>query len=183
MTDVELIARAKAQDPQALTELVRTCDALVHSVALRLIGNHADASDIRQQTMVRMCQAIGAFDEQATFSTWLYRIVVNVCRDHLRQRERQRRGMKRLAQVESATTANAPPSPGDERATGDAVARAVGALPPAEREAIILRHYANLTFGEMGTVLDVPVSTLKSRVLRALERLRVSLTRIETVAD
>jgi len=157
----------------------------VTAVAYRLLGDMHEAMDARQQVLLRVCQSAGTFDGRSSVSTWVHRIVVNVCRDGIRKRNLRRRHMAKLTRL-----AERPARPQGSDAEGPqpdsirlaaVVADAVGALPQDEREAVVLKHYAALTFAEMADVLEVPASTLKSRVLRGLERLRSALGEADCV--
>lgn len=146
------------------------------AIAYRLLGDRHQAMDASQQALVRLCRTLGAFDGRAAFSTWFFRIVVNVCRDELRKQASRERGMDHLKRMKPGCIASPPDVSDSDRARVAAViAEAVGVLPDDEREAVVLKHYAALTFKEMAVVLETPVSTLKSRVLRGLERLRNQL--------
>ena len=183
--DGDLIRRAKAGDRSALADLLVHWDRPMLAVAYRILGDVSDAADVRQQAFVRVCESLSVFDEQARFSTWLYRIVVNLCRDRIRHRGVQKRTMAKMSTVAGhrATDAGGGEAGGRAKDVAAVVSEAVGELPPAEREAIVLRHYAGLSFAEMAATLDVPVSTLKSRVLRALDRLRIRLRDADGLRD
>lgn len=143
------------------------------AIAYRLLGDRHQAMDAVQQALIRLCRTLDSFDGRAAFSTWFFRIVVNVCRDELRKQASRARSMDHLTRTLSSPHATPPYVADSDRARVAAViAEAVGALPDDEREAVVLKHYAALTFAEMAVVLETPVSTLKSRVLRGLERLR-----------
>ncbi len=176
-TDRNLIQRAKVGDRQALGVLLRKWDRPILAVAYRLLGDRDEAADARQQTFVRVCQAIATFDEQSRFSTWLYRIAVNICRDRLRVRVVRESAMKTVVQSAGEKTSDG--HTGEDSAhrkdVAKRVAAAVARLPQVQREAIALKHYAGLSFSEMAGILDVPASTLKSRVLKALQRLAIEL--------
>ncbi|GIV96927.1 MAG: hypothetical protein KatS3mg057_1584 [Herpetosiphonaceae bacterium] len=85
----ELIRRAQAGDPQALTELILSQQHYVYSIAMSIFRNPEDAADLTQEAFIRLCRAISLYTGESRFTTWLYRLVVNLCRDELRRRGRQ----------------------------------------------------------------------------------------------
>ena len=167
-TDEELIARFKTGDESAFALLVGRWDQTVLNVAYRLLGNREDARDIRQVVLLRVYQKLATFDGRAKFSTWIYRITVNRCHDVVRS-QRSRPQM---------TQESANPGVGDahdrlERQEIElVVGSAVTSLPVKERTAIVMRHYQDLSFHEIAEILEEPVSTIQSRVRRALQRLQ-----------
>jgi len=183
--DGDLIRRAKTGDRSALADLLRAWDRPVMAVAFRILADREDAADVRQLAFVRVCESIGRFDEQARFSTWLYRIVVNLCRDRIRQSRRRTQAMQRVNSIaeraDGRSTGNY--AAADKSAVAAVVADAVADLPEDQREAIVLKHFAGLSFAEMAATLDVPVSTLKSRVMRALDGLRLRLRDAGSLLD
>ena len=148
-------------------------DRPMFDVAYRILGDREEAADVRQQALMRMFRSLAGFNEQAALPTWLYRIVVNLCRDRIRQKVSRERAMTHFS--DHAPRGHEAHREDERRDLADVVSAAVLALPDEEREAITLRHYAELSFAEMAAVLEVPASTLTSRVLRALERLRTRL--------
>jgi RNA polymerase sigma-70 factor (ECF subfamily) len=85
----EIIARAQQGDPQALTELVYSQQHYVYSIAMSVLKNPEDAADLSQEAFIRLFRAIPQYNGESRFTTWLYRLVVNLCRDELRRKGRQ----------------------------------------------------------------------------------------------
>ncbi len=149
-------------------------------IATRFLRDRELARDVHQQTFLRLWAGAATFEGRARFSTWIHQIVVNLCRDCLR-----REGVSRQT---SATTGEAPRAPSaaspdvitGHRESARLVAQAVAALPDEEREIVMLKHYAGLTFRGTAEVLGIPVTTTKSRMGRALDRLRRTLKDVET---
>ena len=161
-------------DHAAFETLVRRWDERVLNVAHRMLGNAEDAKDVRQLVFVRAFKGLGNFDGRAQFATWLFRIGVNMCRDHLRARiaaTKRDEAMKENRRI-SVGVQETTDAPGQPSEIGAAVARAVAALSDPHREAIVLRHYSGLTFGQIAAILSVPETTVKSRVVQALQTLR-----------
>ena len=91
--DEVLVDRSKKGDLDAFEELVRRYEGKVYGMAYRFMGNHADAGDLAQEGFIRLYQALPGFRGDSSFSTWMYRIVANACRDELRRRQRDRKSV------------------------------------------------------------------------------------------
>jgi RNA polymerase sigma-70 factor (ECF subfamily) len=136
------------------------------------VARHADIEDLRQEVFLRVVRAASAYRTDGAFSTWLYRIVLNVTRDAARRR--QRRICTTNDDAEPATTTT-PSQQVEGQETAQLVAAALAALPGELREPLVLRHYGDLTFQQTADVLGLPTSTVKSRVVAGLQRLRSEL--------
>jgi RNA polymerase sigma-70 factor (ECF subfamily) len=135
---------------------------------------------VAQEAFLKAYRGLAAFKREARFSSWLYQIATNLCRDRLRRRKA--RPQVSLEALEEAGPWIPETRPGAderllERDLAEAVRRAVLALPEEQREVVILKEYQELTFLEIAQTLDVPVSTVKTRLYRGLVRLR---SRLET---
>ncbi|MBW3540863.1 MAG: RNA polymerase sigma factor [Planctomycetes bacterium] len=135
-----------------------------------------EVEDLAQEVFLRVLEARERYDERGAFSTWIYRIALNVTRDAARRR---RSRWRRLV-TWRPTTGGEPASPGEqvsrvERAA--AVNAALAALPRKLREPLVLRHFGGLTFAETADVLGTAASTVKSRLKQGLLRLRAELAR------
>lgn len=176
--DAALIKRFQEGDVTAFERLVMRWDGEVLNLAYRLCGNADDACDIRQLTFVRVHRGLANFRAEAAFSTWLYRIVVNLCRDHLRSRESRgrigRSGFDERVLDHGMTDAHPDPVERSERA--GAVAQAVGRLRFDLREPLVLRHYHGMRFADIASVLGTPERTIRARVARAMQELREALS-------
>lgn len=135
-----------------------------------VLGNRADAEDAVGEALLRGWQAAASLRDPAEFGAWLDRILVNVCRDRLRRRSKVR---FIVLDVEHDR-----PSTGDEfrdLAERDEIVRALASLPADERLVVVLHYWADLTLEGVGRRLDWPVGTVKSRLHRALGRIRGEL--------
>ena len=177
VSDQELVRRFQAGERSAFEALVRRWDAKVLNLAYRLTGGAEDAKDIRQLAFLGCFKALSGFDREAQFSTWLCRIVINLCRDQQRSRSAGHRHADNHARLRrSMSSGDDPASSAQERHDAvQAVARAVAALPAQRREAVVLRHYIGLKFSQISVILDLPASTVESRVIQALKALRAQL--------
>jgi RNA polymerase sigma-70 factor, ECF subfamily len=181
-TDEELVARSIGGDLDSFNQLVLRWERPIYALAYRVIGREEDARDVCQETFLRAFRALGGFKGQAKFSSWLYRITLNLCRDWIRRERRQP-----LAQtpegvdlVELAGEAEDTESIEElvaRKEIGAAVAKAMALLPEEQRTAIVLKEYHGLTFQEIADMLDCPLSTVKTRLYQGLTVLRRQLER------
>ena len=179
-TDEELVARSMTGDTESFNQLVRRWERPIYALAYRTIGRDEDARDVVQETFLRAFRSIKGFKGQAKFSSWLYRIALNLCRDWMR---RERRNPVMLAPegvdlIEMATESG--PTESIEELVGrnvmsEAVARAMRVLPEEQRTAIILKEYQGMTFQEIADTIDCPLSTVKTRMYQGLSVLRREL--------
>ena len=149
-------------------------------MAYRTIGREEDARDIVQETFLRAFRALPGFKGQAKFSSWLYRITLNLCRDWIRKERRTpvSQAPEGIDIIELAGEAT--PSETIEQLVGRnqlsrAVSRAMAGLPEEQRTAIILKEYHGLTFQEIADMLDCPLSTVKTRLYQGLSVVRKQL--------
>ena len=180
-TDEDLVVAFQSGDIPAFDQLVRRWDRKIQGVIYRIVGNHDEARDLSQEAFLKAYRALGTFKQEARFSSWLYQIAINATRDRLRRR-RRRTDLSLDDVEERGETAlrDAGPSALDLIESSDlsrVVAAAMAALPEEQREVVILKEYEGLTFPEIAETLDVPLSTVKTRLYRGLGQLRVRLER------
>ncbi len=179
-TDEELVARSMGGDIDSFNQLVLRWERPIYALAYRVIGREEDARDVAQETFLRAFRALKGFKGQAKFSSWLYRIALNLCRDWMR-RERRAPVMQAPEGVDIIELAGeSTPSESIEdlvsrHELGRAVAQAMSGLPEEQRTAIILKEYHGLTFQEIADLLDCPLSTVKTRLYQGLTVLRKQL--------
>ena len=179
-SDEELVEACQSGEVSAFDILVARWEDRIRGAAYRFLGSDEEARDVAQEAFLRAYQAIGTFKKEARFSSWLYQIATNLCRDRLRRRKT--RATVSLEALEEAGSVMVETRPGAherllERDLARAVRRAVDALPEEQREVVILKEYQDLTFLEIAQALDVPVSTVKTRLYRGLGQLRLRLER------
>jgi RNA polymerase sigma-70 factor, ECF subfamily len=167
--DLELVRRAGAGDASACAALVDGYLAKVTAFAGRTLANRADAEEVAQEVFLRVWQHAGSWRAGgARFSTWLYRVTLNLCHDRLRRR-------RETALDAAGDPASDAPPPGADLQRSAVVARveaALAQLPDRQREAIVLCHYQELGNIEAAAVLDVTVEALESLLSRGRRRLR-----------
>jgi RNA polymerase sigma-70 factor, ECF subfamily len=166
LDDLLTLDRCLAGDASAFEILVVRYQTLAFNVALRMLGNHADAADATQNTFVKLFAKLHTFDRQHRFFSWMYRILRNECLNLLRTRQRSE------ALAPPPATSVRDPAAILEGAEREATVRAgLLALDPPYREAIVLRYFADLSYQEMSAALDLPEKTVKSRLHTARQRL------------
>jgi len=180
-TDEELVAATREGDSNAFDQLVHRWDRKIHGAAFRVLGSHEDAREVSQEAFLKAYRGLGGFEQRARFSSWLYQIALNLCRDRLRRkRGRHMVSLDEMGEDEGARLLPSEPSVHREVESLDLsrrVARAVAELPAEQREVIVLKEYQELTFVEIAEVLGSPVSTVKTRLYRGLTELRRRLER------
>ena len=179
-SDEELVEACQAGEASAFDVLVARWEDRIRGAAYRFLGSEEEARDVAQEAFLKAFGAIGGFKREARFSSWLYQIATNLCRDRLRRR--RTRATVSLEEMEEAGGELAETRPGaQERLLREdlarAVRRAIFALNEEQREVVILKEYEGLTFVEIAQALDVPVSTVKTRLYRGLAQLRLRLER------
>lgn len=183
-TDEELVARSIRGDRESFNELILRWERPIYALAYRTIGREDDARDVCQETFLRAFRALPGFRGQAKFSSWLYRITLNLCRDWIR---RQRRAPfvsvpEDVDPVEMAASAEPSEAIEDLVARRDLtrmVERVMTRLPEEQRTAIVLKEYHGLTFQEIADLLGCPLSTVKTRLYQGLASLRRELAKAQ----
>jgi RNA polymerase sigma-70 factor (ECF subfamily) len=179
-SDEELVARSRGGDLDSFNQLVLRWERPIYALAYRVIGREEEARDVAQETFLRAFRALSGFKGQSKFSSWLYRITLNLCRDWIRRERRTRvtQAPEGVDLVELAGEAAPAESVEDlvaRKELGRAVAKAMSSLPEEQRTAIILKEYHGLTFQEIADLLDCPLSTVKTRLYQGLSVLRRQL--------
>jgi RNA polymerase sigma-70 factor (ECF subfamily) len=182
-TDEELVARATAGDADSFNQLVMRWERPIYALAYRTLGREEDARDVVQEAFLRAYRGLRGFKGEAKFSSWLYRITLNLCRDWIR-RERRAPVVQVPDGADPIDLADTQAAPGDSveelvsrREMSRAVAKAMAELPEDQRTAILLKEYHGLTFQEIADMLDCPLSTVKTRLYQGLSVLRRRLER------
>ena len=177
MSDEELVARSRGGDLDSFNQLVLRWERPIYALAYRVIGREEDARDVAQETFLRAFRALSGFKGQAKFSSWLYRITLNLCRDWIRRERRTPlspapEGVDLIELAGEATPSETIEDLVSRKQLSEAVAKAMALLPEEQRTAIILKEYHGLTFQEIADLLDCPLSTVKTRLYQGLTVLR-----------
>jgi len=181
-TDEDLVARAMAGDLDSFNQLVRRWERPIHALAFRVLGRDEDARDVAQEAFLRAYRSLPGFRGQAKFSSWLYRITLNLCRDWIRRQRRSPivespEGVDVVALAAEQGPVESVEDLVSRNDMGRAVARAMRKLTEDQRTAIVLKEYQGLTFQEIADLQGVPLSTVKTRLYQGLVVLRRELER------
>jgi RNA polymerase sigma-70 factor (ECF subfamily) len=179
-SDEELVARSMGGDLDSFNQLVLRWERPIYALAYRVIGREEDARDVAQETFLRAFRALSGFKGQAKFSSWLYRITLNLCRDWIRKERRTPvsqapEGIDIIELAGEGTPAESIEQLVGRKELGRAVSKAMALLPEEQRTAIILKEYHGLTFQEIADMLDCPLSTVKTRLYQGLSVVRKQL--------
>lgn len=171
-TDGEIVALVRAGERELYAELVKRHQDALYRYALGMVGSGDAAADLVQDTLVRAYTRIGSCRDPERFGAWAFRILRNACLDHLKNRRRR----DVTLDADAPYTAGDDPSREVERSDLQRViARALGELPTAQREAFLMKHVEELSYEEIAERTGASVSALKMRVLRAREALHARL--------
>ena len=175
--DRALVAAAVGGDRDAFEALVRRHQTRIVNYATAIVRDPADAEDVAQETFVRAWRSLTRFRGDSSFKTWLYAIATNAARTGLERRARRNR-----LEDESLDDEAAPLAAGDVPAGGpdaeaalvrrESIDRALAALPPDLRAAVVLRDVEGLDYKEIAAATGAPMGTVESRIFRARRRLR-----------
>lgn len=163
-----LILELKQNNPEVVDQVVERFSKPLFAFIMRMIGDQATAEDIFQDTWVRVIRNIGTFRGDCRFSTWLFQIALNLCRNQMRRKARR----SFVGIEEASNLADDPEVDGMKILQAQKVRRLVASLPPKMREVIVLRYYHNKTDVEIAEVTGLPPGTVKSRIHRATDLLR-----------
>jgi RNA polymerase sigma-70 factor, ECF subfamily len=183
----ETIRRFLDGDEDAFSQIVRSWEKKIFSLAWRMLGNREDAQDVVQETFISVFKSIRGLRDTARFSTWLYRIALNHCRLQRRSRYHDISCEQMVDQIGDEDS-----FPSDFRAedrgsvsrevealeTIDIIRKALAGLSEDHRAAIILKEYIGLSLEEIAGVMGCPLSTAKSRLYHGLQNVQQTLKRM-----
>jgi RNA polymerase sigma-70 factor (ECF subfamily) len=176
----DLLVRCQAGDKKAWNVLVEEYWQRLFGYALRATNNAELAQDLVQETFLRIVQRLGRYDDQGKFEAWLFRILVNLVRDHGRSLSRhpmqstviESDGERIELTDELAGRGPTPFEPLHRREQVDALQLALRKLPEGDRQILMLRHFADMPFKDIARTLNCPIGTVLARAHRALGKLR-----------
>jgi len=179
-TDEQMVERALSGDPEAFGEIVRRWERRIFALAFGMLGREEDARDATQETFLAAFRNLRGLRGEAKASSWLHRIAVNQCitrqpRSKVRSETALDDEAEKNAAVFISPVDVSPARAVENREQSIAVRRAVCALPPDLRQVVVMKEFEELTFQEISDVLDVPLSTVKSRLYTALRQLHMRL--------
>jgi RNA polymerase sigma-70 factor, ECF subfamily len=176
-TDEELVARSRGGDADSFNQLILRWERPIYALAYRVIGREEDARDVCQETFLRAFRALPGFKGEAKFSSWVYRICLNLCRDWIRKQRRaptlqMPEGVDPVEMASERGPTESIETLVERRELSAVVADAMALLPEEQRMAIILKEYHGMTFQEIADLQGCPLSTVKTRLYQGLTVLR-----------
>jgi RNA polymerase sigma-70 factor, ECF subfamily len=189
-TETELIREAQKGSRSAFEALVRQYDQPVLRLALRLTGSEQDAQDIHQEAFLKAYRYLANFRFECSFYTWIYRIVTNLCLDHLRRRKSRKEEqsivvdssgaeMDLLSNVSDDRSMANPERELERKLLGERIQEALSHLTPRERMVFELKHYQGLRLRTIGEMLNTTEETAKNTLFRATRKLRTTLAALK----
>jgi RNA polymerase sigma-70 factor (ECF subfamily) len=181
-TDEIIVERALTGDAEAFAEIVRRWERRIFALTYGMLGREEEARDATQETFLAAFRNLRGFRGEAKVSSWLHRIAVNQCIS--RQRRSKTRNESALDdEQENSFAAPASYSPArlaEGRQETLAVRRAINSLPVELRQVVVMKEFEELTFREIAEALDLPLSTVKSRLYTAMKQLQLRLQKFES---
>lgn len=176
-TDDELVALSMGGDVDSFNQLILRWERPIYALAYRVIGREEDARDVCQETFLRAFRALPGFKGQAKFSSWLYRIALNLCRDWIRRHRRAPvvqlpEGLDPIEAVSDSGPVESIEDLVARRELSAVVEEAMKLLPEEQRTAVVLKEYHGMTFQEIADLQGCPLSTVKTRLYQGLNVLR-----------
>ena len=183
-SDEQMVERALSGDPEAFGEIVHRWERRIFALAFGMLGREEDARDATQETFLAAFRNLRGFRGEAKVSSWLHRIAVNQCITRQRRAKvRSETALEDEAEKNSAVFALpsdvSPARVAEHQELSSAVRKAVCALPAELRQIVVMKEFEELTFQEISDALEVPLSTVKSRLYTALRQLHMRLQKLD----
>lgn len=181
MEDDELIKLCQDGDKTAFEMLFRKYNKLVYGIAYRMTNNKEDALDLTQDIFLNIYQNINKFKFKSTFSTWLYRISVNMCIDELRRRKKYNNASETESQNQIEIDERTPEDYAISNERERLIKEAINSLNEKDRAIIVLRDIEGLSYNEIADVLKCSLGRVKSRIHEARKKLKVFLEKKDII--
>ncbi|MBR2783995.1 MAG: sigma-70 family RNA polymerase sigma factor [Firmicutes bacterium] len=175
-TDEQLVILTLNGHPESFQILVERYQKQVFSLAYRLCGDYDEAQDLAQESFIRIYQELPRFDASRRFFPWMYRVAHNVCVNQLQRRPRDLSPLEESYDLsDEADPATRPDQAYDRTEQAQTVQQAIAALPETYRLPLVLKYLRNLSYQEIADQLELPVSTIETRLFRGRNMLRKAL--------
>ena len=188
--ELTIIRRVQHGDTEAFSVLVAAYEKNVFNVALQMTGNREDAQDMGQEAFLKAYNSLPSFRGDSKFSSWLYRIVSNVCLDFKRRQSRRPSSSLTVEddegetlQLDIADESQSPEALLERKLTREAVRRGLASLPDEQRQILLLREIQGLSYEEIAEAMDLEPGTVKSRIFRARKKLCAFLLQDGNIPD
>lgn len=180
LTDEALMLRTGQGDRGAFDEIVRRYSSRMVNVVYQMTGDSELAQDIAQETFYRAYRSASTYKQIAKFSTWLYTIALNLCRNELRRRKHRFYSLEEMAEreeepgvrIDIEDKSAKPDMDVEQKELGELIRTAIDRLPEKFRQPLVLRDVQGLSYEETGEILNLPEGTVKSRINRARQRVK-----------
>ncbi|MEP6819456.1 MAG: sigma-70 family RNA polymerase sigma factor [bacterium] len=181
-SDEQIVERALTGDAEAFGEIVQRWERRIFVLSFGMLGREEDARDATQETFLAAFRNLRAFRGEAKVSSWLHRIAVNQCITRQRRAKVRSESALETEEEKDASSFAAPIRYSPARVVEDlettaAVRLAVNSLPLELRQVVVMKEFEELTFKEIADALDLPLSTVKSRLYTALKQLQMRLNK------
>lgn len=176
LSDQELMRIVQAGDYAPASEIYDRYSGRIYNFAFRFLKNAEAAEDATQEVFVKMLKHANQFHGDAKLSTWLFSITANWCRDYLRKADNKAKDTDDVLITLPASPEYSPDRTLEQRENEQRVRKALGALTPEQREAILLSRYQGLSYAEIAQISGCSEGAVKTRVFRAMETLKKALT-------
>ncbi len=184
LTDNSIIEQTLNGEPEAFNILVRRWERQIYTLAFRMLERDEDAHDICQETFLLAYCNLSKFRGTAKFSSWLHRIALNCCHSRLRSKPNNLLSLEQLfkdKEFEPATNIEHFDDSLQRKQVAHLLKKALDGLPSEMRQAIIMKEYQELKFREMAKILNIPITTAKTRVYSGLEQLQYRLNHLKDI--
>ena len=183
LADEKLVELAAGDDPEAFGEIVRRWERKIFALCFGMLTREDEARDATQESFIAAYRNIGKFRGDAKVSSWLHRIAVNQCLTVKRRSKTRSEDFldEESGEADRVFVAPIRYSPGNEAEQTErlrVVRQAVGSLPVDLRQVVVMKEFEEMTFQEISETLELPLSTVKSRLYTALKQLKMKLDRL-----
>ena len=188
--ELTVIRRVQHGDTEAFELLVAAYEKTVYNVALQMTGSREDAQDLTQDAFLKAYSSLDSFRGDSKFSSWLYRIVSNLCLDFKRRQGRRPSASLTVEddegetlQLDIADESQSPETLLERKLTREAVQRGLRELPDEQRQILLLREIQGMSYEEIGETMHLEAGTVKSRIFRARKKLCAFLLKDGNIPD
>ena len=177
LLDEELAKLCQSGDNSAFEALVKRYEKQIFSLAYRLCGDYDEAADLAQEAFVQVYKGLGHYDPDKKFFSWMYRVAHNTCINVLHKKPKTAADLDSIAEIvpDDNNSANQPETAYYNKELGETIEQAIMSLPDKFRDPIYLRYVQELSYKEIGDYLDLPVSTIETRLFRGKQALKNKL--------
>lgn len=166
-------------------DIIKPHEYMIYNVAYRMLGNEEDAKDVAQEAVIRAYKKFSQYKGKSSFSTWLYRITINLCIDHLRKDKSKKAEL--IDNMEYTHYKNDdfgdPQSHAEKTELLNVIIEELNKLKAEYKAVIVLRDVYGFTYEEIARILNIRVSTLKSRLVRARNALKENIKKNKAFSD